>query len=207
MDKGLNLSEMQTEAMKEVGNIGASHAATALSEMVDQQVNLSVPDIEILSLDDFEKRITSGEDYINYELTLLGEFKSVIILHFPNQTSKTLGSFLVFGTDQPPKDADPEMIEMMDASIEEVSNILVSHAADAFSSMLEFEMTPSVPTRINGIKNSKRFQELGDEIHPEAILLNAVLSSENLKVDTEFYLVPFKSSVPKLLEKLGVADL
>ncbi len=31
----LQLSEMQIEAMKEVGNIGAGHAATALSEILN----------------------------------------------------------------------------------------------------------------------------------------------------------------------------
>ena len=44
----LALSEMQIEAMKEVGNIGAGHAATALSEMLNEPVQIGTPTVEIL---------------------------------------------------------------------------------------------------------------------------------------------------------------
>lgn len=203
----LELSEMQLDALREVGNIGASHAATALSEMLGGRVDLSLPGIDIVPMVEFNKLLTTDEEGVNYMLTLNGEINSVIILHFSGETKNTLGNFLVTGSPESPGEIDEMTREMMDSAIQEVSNILVSQAADAFASLLDFKMTPSTPKKMKMGLTAGDLGPHADEIHPEAILLDAHLKASELEADTKFYIVPFKSSVGNLLEKLGVSNL
>jgi len=50
--KPQTLTELQLDALREVGSIGAGHAATALSQLVDRPVGLQVPKIEVIDLSD-----------------------------------------------------------------------------------------------------------------------------------------------------------
>ena len=44
-------NEMELDALKELGNIGAGHAATSLSQLLDRTIEISVPKIsEILTI-------------------------------------------------------------------------------------------------------------------------------------------------------------
>ena len=43
------LNEMQFDALKEIGNIGSGHAASALSSMLDRPIDMNVPQINIFS--------------------------------------------------------------------------------------------------------------------------------------------------------------
>jgi chemotaxis protein CheC len=203
----LNLSEMQLDALREVGNIGASYAATALSEMLGGRVDLSLPGIEIVPMKKFNMILTDDTEGVNYMLTINGEVNSVIILHFSGDTKNRLGNFLVNGSTDIPEEMDDMTREMMDSAIQEVSNILVSQAADAFASLLDFKMTPSTPLKMENGLTAGDLGPHAEEIHREAILLDARLNASDIEVETKFYIVPFKSSVDNLLEKLGVSNL
>ena len=52
MDDVRDLKELQLDALKEVANIGAGHAATALSQLTDRRIMISVPEIAITRLED-----------------------------------------------------------------------------------------------------------------------------------------------------------
>jgi len=45
MASDLNLTDEQKDALSEVGNIGAGHAATALSQLIKKKVMISVPSL------------------------------------------------------------------------------------------------------------------------------------------------------------------
>ena len=73
------LNEMQFDALKEIGNIGSGHAASALSSMLDRPIDINVPQIDILDYTEVvEKLVTDIADEIermtdNAELHLLNE--------------------------------------------------------------------------------------------------------------------------------------
>ena len=47
----LKLSEMQIDALREVGNVGAGNAATALSQIINRTIDMTVPRVTILPLE------------------------------------------------------------------------------------------------------------------------------------------------------------
>ena len=59
-----NLSEMQLDALREVGNIGAGHAATALSQLVDKPIHLTYPELEIIPIGDVPKVFGGPEQLV-----------------------------------------------------------------------------------------------------------------------------------------------
>ena len=64
--KNLGMEELTNQyydVLKELGNIGAGNATTALAQMIDCKVDMSVPQVQLL---DFSKlgEIVGGEDEI-----------------------------------------------------------------------------------------------------------------------------------------------
>lgn len=50
MEDVRDLKELQFDALKEVANIGAGHAATALSQMTNKKIMISVPEVTVTPL-------------------------------------------------------------------------------------------------------------------------------------------------------------
>ncbi len=48
----LKLNDLQKDALKEVGNIGAGHAATALSQLLNTKISLAQPRVEVTKFGD-----------------------------------------------------------------------------------------------------------------------------------------------------------
>ena len=62
MNELLSLKPMQMDALREVANIGAGHAATALSQMTSQRIMISVPRISVTPLEDVPPHIGMPEE-------------------------------------------------------------------------------------------------------------------------------------------------
>ena len=47
-----NITSIHLDVLKEIGNIGAAHAATALSSLLNKKIDMKVPKVEMVSFDD-----------------------------------------------------------------------------------------------------------------------------------------------------------
>jgi chemotaxis protein CheC len=57
----LQLNTLELDALRETANIGAGHAATALSQMTGNTIMITVPTITIAALEDVPQRIMPDE--------------------------------------------------------------------------------------------------------------------------------------------------
>ncbi len=55
--QSLDLSDLQKDALKEVGNIGAGHAATSLSQLLNATIKISQPSIDVIKFRDLSTRV------------------------------------------------------------------------------------------------------------------------------------------------------
>ncbi|MGH9260627.1 MAG: chemotaxis protein CheC, partial [Acidimicrobiales bacterium] len=62
MEDVRDLKALQIDALREVANIGAGHAATALSQMTNHRVMISVPRINIARLEEVPDLIGGAQD-------------------------------------------------------------------------------------------------------------------------------------------------
>lgn len=134
-----NLSEMELDVLKELGNIGAGHAATSLSKLLDKEIGIAVPSVrsgEIKSISkEFISDIVAG---VIIALQDLEENKSgYLYIMFPEYSSKQIATDL-FGMEE----FDEEMYE---STIMEVGNILSSAFCDASADFMDVILLPSPP--------------------------------------------------------------
>ncbi|MFA4877873.1 MAG: chemotaxis protein CheC [Methanoregula sp.] len=137
----MEFTAIQMDAMRELSNIGAAHSATTLSQMLDTQIGMSVPEINIVD-------ISRVGDFLTDELTTLVIFElqgdiphgGFLVLHFPRDSALRTAN-IIQGSEQ----TEHPFNEMDQSAILEVGNIMVSSFLSATSDLLGFMMLPSPP--------------------------------------------------------------
>ena len=62
MEDVRDLKELQLDALREVANIGAGHAATALSQMTNRTIMIAVPEVNVRALEDVTDLVGRDDD-------------------------------------------------------------------------------------------------------------------------------------------------
>src|ERR671922_1393529 len=92
----LSLKENQLDALRETANIGAGHAATALSQMTGGTIMITVPTINIARLEEVPPQISSPEEPVAAVLMhMLGDLTGRTLLVFPKPTAIRLSELML----------------------------------------------------------------------------------------------------------------
>jgi len=140
----MEFTAVQKDALQELANIGAAHSATTLSQMLNTQIGMSVPEINIVDIADIG-------DLVSDELTTMIVFElqgdiphgGFLILHFPRDSAVRTAHIM-----QGEGAAPLTFSEMDQSAIVEVGNIMVSSFLSASSDLLGFIMLPSPPVLV-----------------------------------------------------------
>jgi len=145
MEDVRDLKESQLDAMREVANIGAGHAATALSQMTNRTIMITVPRVNIRPLEDACDTVGTPDEVIAAILMhMMGDLTGRALLLFPQRSARTLCDFLLrreIGTTQ-------EFGEMEQSALKEAGNILASAYLNALSDFMGMMLVPSVPSLV-----------------------------------------------------------
>jgi chemotaxis protein CheC len=135
------LNSVQLDTLKEVSNIGMGHAATALSQMIGQRVNLTVPNVTITEISQVPEHLGGAEKMmVGITLQILGDARGGIMLLFPQESAHRLLSSLLGQQEK-----GLVMTEVSVSALKEVSNILASAYLSALGNLLNKTLIPSVP--------------------------------------------------------------
>ncbi|MDD1690197.1 MAG: chemotaxis protein CheC [Methanoregula sp.] len=140
----MDFTSKQMDALQEMANIGAAHSATTLSQMLDTQIGMNVPDITIVD-------IGKVGEFITDELTTMIIFElqgdiphgGFLVLHFPRDSAIRTAGIM-----QGSAGAVHTFDEMDQSTIIEVGNIMISSFLSATSDLLGFNMLPSPPVLV-----------------------------------------------------------
>lgn len=145
MEDVRDLKESQLDAMREVANIGAGHAATALSKMTNRTIMITVPRVNIRPLEEACDTVGTPDQVIAAILMhMMGDLTGRALLLFPQSSARTLCDFLMrreVGTTQ-------EFHEMEQSALKEAGNILASAYLNALSDFMGMMLVPSVPSLV-----------------------------------------------------------
>ena len=142
MDDIRSLKALQLDALREVANIGAGHAATALSQMIGGTIMISVPTIIVSRLEEVPPQISAPEEPVAAVLMhMLGDLTGRTLLVFPRRTASRLASMLL----RRPTDVE-NFTEMEQSAIKEAGNILSSAYMNALSDFMGMMLLPSPPS-------------------------------------------------------------
>ena len=132
----MKLSAVQVDAMQELGNIGAAHAATTLSQMLSSTVEMSVPKIKVVDISDLAEHI--GEEpaaLVVFELQGEIPHGGYIIFYISRKSAVRLTNTMLGLTE-----TDRPLNEMDESALLEVGNIMASAFLDATAELLGFVM-------------------------------------------------------------------
>jgi chemotaxis protein CheC len=150
----MEFTAVQMDALQELANIGSAHSATTLSQMLNTNISMSVPKIDIIDL-------SQVGDFLTDELTTMVIFElqgdiphgGFLVLHFPRDSAKRTAN-IVQGIDSQsktipwPAKAEHPFSEMDQSAILEVGNIMVSSFLSAASDLIGMGMLPSPPVLV-----------------------------------------------------------
>ena len=96
MEDVRDLKELQIDALREVANIGAGHAATALSQMTNRRIMISVPQINIARLEEVADLLGDAQAVVVAVLMhMLGDLTGRTLLLFPEKVGQRLCDMLL----------------------------------------------------------------------------------------------------------------
>ena len=137
------LKAIQLDALKEVANIGACHAATALSELTNEKVMVNVPVIRINPIEEVFNLVAKPHEVVASVLIyFLGDMTGRTLLLFPQEAAWHLTDCLM----RQPLGTTKKFGELEESALKEVSNVLTCAYMNSLGDLLGLVVVPSVPS-------------------------------------------------------------
>ncbi len=199
----LTLEQMSTtyyDVLKEIGNIGAGNATTALASLLQSKVDMNVPQVMMLDFQDVGALLGGEEQELAAAyLGVEGDINGSILFLIKKETAmmiaqKLLGEY-----------CGDDLGEMECSAVKEVSNIITGSYLNAIATLTGLTIYPSVPDLTVDMAGAIlsvpaiEFGIMGDKI----LLIQSRLKNE-IEMDGYFIMVPEPESYVKILTSLGI---
>ena len=198
-----NLSNQYFDVLKELGNIGAGNATTALAQMIGTKVDMSVPQVRLLDFKDVGDMMGGAEQIMaGIYLAVEGDIDGSIMFLLNKQAARHLVDKLM-GTGAKPEDVEFDEVEM--SALKEVGNIITGSYLSSLSTLTNLKIIASIPAISIDMCGSIlsvpaiEFGAVGDKM-----LLIQTEFSDDVKLTGFFILVPDLESYDKILSSLGM---
>jgi chemotaxis protein CheC len=197
-------ADFHMDVLKEVGNIGAGHAATALSKLLDKPVDMLVPTVRMVPFEDISNSVGGSEQVvIAIFLRVEGEAPGNIFFILSQESAKKMLRNLV-GIEVENEDFYSEM-EI--SALNEIGNILAGSYLTSLADFTNLYMTPTVPSLAIDMAGAilsyglLQFGEMGDQ----ALFIDTKFLDGIDEIEGHFFLIPDPESFQKIFFALGVS--
>lgn len=202
---GVHLDKNAADMLREVGNIGAAHAATALSEMLRQKVTMEVPWVEFIPFDDVTEILGGPEQVVAcVYLRMLGEVTGSIFFIQTVPIAKQLMSLLELS-----KDALAPFSDMEVSALGEIGNIMAASYLGSLSDLTHLTMFPSVP--LVAVDMAQAVLNVGlqqdNPIGNYALIIHTSIHHHLASEDAHLFLLPDPGTQEALVRALGIEGL
>lgn len=194
---------LQLDALREVGNIGAGHAATALSQLLNKPIDMKVPSVAMVPFEEIADKVGGPEQviiaiYLRVEGSVPGNMFFILDQASARRILGQLVGLEWSGSD--------EWSEMEWSALHEIGNILAGSYLSSLADLTGLHMSPSVP----GLA-----LDMAGAILSYGILQFGVMGEQALLIETTFledraetggfcFFIPDPDSFDKLFQALGV---
>lgn len=138
----IKFTDIQKDALREIGNICAGNAATALSQLLDRKINIIVPRILFLPIEEVPQAVGGSDTFVvGLMLRVLGDLPSNIIFLFSQRDALVLASLL---TNKQITDTSV-ITDLERSALKEVGVILANAYLGALGSFVGLGLVPTVP--------------------------------------------------------------
>ncbi len=199
-----DLNNLHLDVLREIGNIGAGNAATALAKLLNRKIDMDVPRVKIMGFKDVSETLGGAEiPVVGILLKVDGDLTGNIMFILEQQAAALLVNMLM-GRD--PEEAQQEFSELEISALKEIGNILAGSYLSSLSSMTNLKIVPSVPDLAIDMAGAIlsvpaiEFGKVGDTV----LYIETEFSEGDDKVVGDFFLVPDYDTYDVLLKALGV---
>jgi chemotaxis protein CheC len=138
-----DLGPIQLDALREAANIGAGHAATALSQITGRRIMVQVPEVRIVPLEQAGTMLGEPDEVVcAVILRVLGDITARTLQVFPGATAARLAAL---GRDEPAPAFPSGFGPLERSAVNEIGNILVGAYLGALAELLGLALTMSAP--------------------------------------------------------------
>jgi chemotaxis protein CheC len=198
-----DLADFQMDVLKEVGNIGAGHAATALSKLLDKPIDMLVPNVLMLPFEEICESVGGAETVVlAIFLRVEGDAPGNMFFILNLESAKNMLRHLV-GFDEK---VEGQYTEMELSALNEIGNILAGSYLTSLADFTQLHMSPTVPSLSIDMAGAilsyglLQFGQMGDQ----ALLIDTKFLEGENEVQGHFFLIPDPDSFAKIFEALGV---
>ena len=203
-----NLSK-HLDVFKEIGNIGAGHAASALATLLDRRISMSVPEASVLPFSDIVDVLDGPETIVTGLLVdVSGDLNGYILLLLAMDDAMAMVSQALSEPARDTTDPDFELTELEKDTLLEIANILVGSFLSAITSFSGLSATPTVPQMsidMLGAILSIALIEYG-KIGDSVLFLKTQFNDLAGDINGHFFLIPDYNSYKILLNALGLEE-
>ena len=198
-----NDNKLALDFFQELENIGAGHAATALSTMLSREVMLKVPCAKFCEYNTITDILNGPENIVvGLLVSIFGDLDGFILLVLDKKDAQDLSEAVLMGIEE--GHTDDAFTELQTSALKEVSNILIGSYITAISELTGFRIDASVPDMVVDMAGAvlnliaSVYGEYGDTV---LFLETEFLDQEN-SIFGHFFLVPDVDSYKKLITQM-----
>lgn len=209
LEKGF--SQLHLDVLQEVGNIGAGHAATALSTLLNKKIDMRVPKVRVVTFDEMMDMAGGPENivacvFLRIEGEVTGSMFFILSLQQASKFIQQLIGDEHFSFENPP------FAELALSALQELGNILSGSYLSSLSDFTKLDLYPSVPALaidMVGAIVSTGLIEIS-HVSDHAIVIDTALNEEDNRagesVNGHFFLLPDPDSFEIIFRSLGVSQ-
>lgn len=196
------INAMYLDVLKEIGNIGAGNATTAIANMLGLRMDMSVPNVQLIPVEEIGGTFGSEDEIIvGILLGVSGDIEGSMMFLMDMGSARKIVNHLMMRD----MDDQTEFGEMELSAIREIGNIIAGAYLTALSGLTNLNIMPSVPYVAIDMAAAilslpaVQFGIMGDN----ALMINTNIS-DDLGISGHFLLMPENDSYEKILRALGM---
>lgn len=194
--------EYEMDILKEIGNIGAGNAATALATLLNKPVDMGVPTVQRVPFEAIAESVGGDESIVaavyfrvegeapgNMFFMMTPEAAKQLLYHFNSEVSCE----------------HLEFTEMECSTISEIGNILAGSYLSSLADFTHLKMVPTVPGFAVDMAGAILSYGLLHMSHTgdEALFIDTQFLEGQNQVQGQFFLIPDPESLHVIFEALG----
>ena len=199
-----DLSPVQLDVLKEIGNIGSGNAATALSQLLGRSIDMQVPQVRLMDVADAIESLGSPDKLVGILIRLKGDADGMIMFLLEEAFAKTIITGLMGERSFSLYEMSADDISVLS----EIGNIMGGSYVNAIANLSGMTIDMSVPaltTDMLGAIMTVPATELS-EAYERVLMISEQFLIDSVEIQSDMLLIPTVESLRTLLGKLGVED-
>lgn len=199
------LDSIHFDVLREISSIGSGNAISALSKIMDKQIDMSVPQVMLIEFKHAAASLGDPEALVvGILVSLSGDINGMVMFMLNLHSARVMLNYILQEEDG---NISEEFNEMDMQCLQEIGNILISSYVTALATLINKKIVSSVPVVALDMAGAIlsvpaiEFSKIADKI----LHIETVFNTESDKVSGYFLLIPDLNSFHTIMSSLGVS--